>query len=652
MSPRRRPASGLRLGALAATAALSLAACGPSSGKGGNSGTATTAPAHPRHGGIAEWADPPQATPNWIFPFMSLTYFSVSNSELFQYLLYRPLYFFGQITSAAPTVNYAQGPAVAPKWSNGGRTVTVTMKGWKWSDGETVSAQDVMFWQNMMEAERGNWAGYAPGPDNYPQNVKSYTANMSADTVTFNLNGTYNPKWYLYNELSQITPLPLAWDITAPGAKAGSGGCSSIHPDAKTILDCKKVWAFLTDDGGKAKSPKEAASLVTYASNPLWQVVDGPWRLFEFKTDGTAGFKPNRQYSGPKKPYLDEFIELPYTSDTSEYSALSSSPGTSGNLAVGYAPAQDLPTNSGRVGSVGANSALVSGKYNLFPVYDWGINYFPENFNSTAEVGGGTKAGYVFRQLYIRQALQSLVDQTAINRNVEKGYGVPTYGPVPIYPTNPFVSSTERANPYPFSISRARRLLSSHGWQVDPGGVSVCISSSKCGPGIHRGAKLQFSELYAGGTTAIDDTVTAEVSDWEKVGIKVSLKSTTFDNVIGTAVPCSFTSSSCSWEMGNWGGGWVYSPDYLPTGEEIFATGAGSNSGSYANSRNDRLIHLTNVSAKAKYFHEYENYLARQLPVIWQPNPAAELAEVSVHIGGVTPINALLNLTPEYWYFK
>jgi peptide/nickel transport system substrate-binding protein len=418
------------------------------------------------------------------------------------------------------------------------------------------------------------------------------------------------------------------------------------------MSDCKKVWSFLTDDGGKAKSPKMAASLATYATNPAWQVVDGPWHLVEFKTDGTAGFKPNSKYSGPQHPFLSEFIEVPYTSDTSEYSALSSSPGTTGNLDVGYAPSQDLPTNTGPVGSTGANAALMKGKYNLFPVYDWGINYFPWNFNSTTDVGGGTKAGYLFRQLYIRQAMQMLVDQPAIIKNVDKGYGVPTYGPVPVYPTNPFASSTEKNNPYPFNLSKAKSLLTSHGWTVNPGGVSVCNSSSKCGTGIHPGAKLQFNELYAGGTTAIDDTVTAEVSDWSKIGIKVSLHSTTFDNVLTTAIPCSFTSSSCSWELGNWGGGWVFAPDYLPTGEEIFATGAGSNSGSYNDATNNKYIHLTNVSTNQKYFTKYEDYLAKQLPVVWQPNPASVTAEVSVHIGGVTPVNALLNLTPEYWYFK
>ena len=35
----------------------------------------------------------------------------------------------------------------------------------------------------------------------------------------------------------------------------------------------------------------------------------------------------------------------------------------------------------------------------------------------------------------------------------------------------------------------------------------------------------------------------------------------------------------CTWELENWGGGWIFAPDYYPSGEELFQTGARSNSG-------------------------------------------------------------------------
>ena len=37
-------------------------------------------------------------------------------------------------------MNYPLSLADAPVYSDGGKTVTITMKGWKWSNGETVDA--------------------------------------------------------------------------------------------------------------------------------------------------------------------------------------------------------------------------------------------------------------------------------------------------------------------------------------------------------------------------------------------------------------------------------------------------------------------------------------------------------------------------------
>ena len=167
------------------------------------------------------------------------------------------------------------------------------------------------------------------------------------------------------------------------------------------------------------------------------------------------------------------------------------------------------------------------------------------------------------------------------------------------------------------------------------------------------GTPLTFQEVYVGGTPVLQETVTYEVSEWAKVGIKVTTKQNTFDGVLGIAVPClpKVTAACQSWDMANWGGGWLYAPDYLPTGEEIFATGAGSNSGNYNDATNNKLIIQTNQSSSASVFTTWENYLAEQLPVIWQADAVGE-TEISKNLGGVQPINALANLNPEYWYLK
>jgi peptide/nickel transport system substrate-binding protein len=648
-----------------------LAACGSSSSNGTTSsspaGSTTTAvPKTIQHGGTAYFALAPQVTPNWIFPFASLQFFSVANLTQFQYLMYRPLYWFGPPTSTSPDVDYALSTANAPVWSNGNKTITITMKGWKFEDGQAIDAQSVIFWLNMLQAESGNWAGTAPGANQWPGNIKSYSAPQGAtgDTVAINLDHTYSTTWFQYNELSQIDPMAEAWDVTSLTGAPGSGGCGAVSttagmPSKAVIADCVKVWTFDTDNNAAAKHPAMAGDLATYASNPLWAAgVSGPWKLSAFDAStGQSTFVPNPAYSGPQKPYLSQFVEVPYTSDTSEYNALAAGGSTAPDQ--GYLPSQNTPQKPAGLGptTAGPNDSALSSNYTLTQTESWQINYFPENFNST--LGAGGHAGSVFKQLYFRQALQELVDQTGVISTYFKGYGVPTYGPAPVYPTNDFAHGVElkAGGPYPFSLTTAVALLKAHGWNVVPNGTTTCKTpgsgAADCGTGIPAGTPLTFKEVYASGSQSLTQTVDYEVSEWAKAGIQVKLQASPFDNVLKSAVSCVPTATAAchAWDMANWGGGWLYSPDYLPTGEEIFATGAGSNQGDYSDPMNDALIVKTNQSSALAIFYQWEDYLAQQLPVIWQPLLAGEV-EISNKIGGVLPINALANLTPEYWYFK
>jgi peptide/nickel transport system substrate-binding protein len=602
------------------------------------------------HGGVVRWAEAPSAVPNWIFPFADLAHFSVANLTQFQYLMYRPLYWFGQVTTPAPSFDEQLSLASAPTFSSDGLTATIKLKGWKFSNGQTIDAQSVIFWMNMMKAEKANWAGYAPGY--FPDNVASYSASSpNSLTVTMKFNKKYSQQWLLYNEISMITPMPEAWDVTSLTGKPGSGGCGKMTYTKAVAAACKAVWSFDTDDGATAKNPVMSANTGTYATNPLWKVVDGPWKLSQFQSSGYAVFVPNPSYSGSQQPILKKFIELPYTDEKTEYADISANGSKAPN--VGYIPEADLPANPGPVGSTGPNSSRVSANYNLVPVYSWSINYFPENFKSTAQNGA---AGKIFNQLYIRQALQDGVDQTGMIHAYLKGYGVPTYGPVPVYPDNPFATTQEKTDLYPFSLSKGTALLTAHGWKVNPGGTDTCqrpgTSSHECGAGIPAGAQLSFTEVYAQGTATTKQMVEYEQSSWLKMGINVSLKAEPFDQVLGVACQKAL-SSACdeSWTMANWGGGWIYSPDYLPTGEEIFASTAGSNTGFYQDPHNDALIRATTSSNSSSAMADYERYLQVNLPVVWQPNPAYQLAEIQKNLHGVTPVNTLLNLTPEYWYY-
>ena len=138
-------------------------------------------------------------------------------------------------------------------------------------------------------------------------------------------------------------------------------------------------------------------------------------------------------------------------------------------------------------------------------------------------------------------------------------------------------------NPYPYNPTQAATLLKDHGWKVVPNGTSTCetpgTASNECGAGIPAGAKLNFNLQYSSGTDAYTQIMTAEKASWASAGINVNLSQASSNTVTANAVPCS--GSSCTWQMANWGAGWLFAPDFYPTGEEIFQTGAEGNSGSY-----------------------------------------------------------------------
>ena len=598
-------------------------------------------------GGTAYFAEPPGGSPNYIFPFAPFRYFSVDNLSQFQMLMYRPLYWFGN--GSNPTINLSDSLAKYPTFSNGGKTVTVDLNSYKWSDGETVTSQDVVFWMNFMKLEKDTWAGYVPGT--IPDDVASIST-PNAKTVVFKLTGSVNPYWWVYNELSQITPLPMAWDVTTLSQKAGAQSCgkasygsvvakstkAGIVPGNAIAKSCVNVFDFLSKEAGyDPTNPKGSNNaFATYATNKLWQVVDGPWHLTSFSPSGLLTMKPNPSYSGPVKPTLSAFTELPFTSGTSEFNDL-----VTGNISVGYIPSEDITVAAPSPTKVGPNNSRVSGKYNLVPWYTWGITYFPLNFNS---VDDGGHAGAIYHQLYFRQVLQMLINQPLLIKKIIKGYGVPGYGPVPVLPKNSFVTKFEEKNPYPYNPAKAKSLLVEHGWTINANGTDVCATASKCG--VPKGTPLNFQMLYSSGNEAVIQTVDDEVSSWSAVGIHVTATAETFDEVYGTSLPCK--GSTCTWSM-SWWGGWSYSPDYWPSGEDLFETGAASNAGSYSNSFMDSLIKATNFGTST--LDHWENYTATVLPVIWEPSGAYELIEVAKNLQGVTPLNPLLMLTPENWYF-
>jgi peptide/nickel transport system substrate-binding protein len=589
-------------------------------------------------GGTVRWAEPPGTPPTYIFPFISAENSSVDNISQFQYLMYRPLYMFGFPGNNKTTLNSTLSLASVPTYGSGDTTATIAMKpNYKWSNGESVTTADVAFFLNMLHAETANWFDYVPGY--IPDNIKSVSVS-SPTSMTVTFTKAVDPTWMTYNQFSQITPFPGAWDVTASGAASGSGGCSTgTYGAASTDAACTKVYDYLS---GLAGDP------TSYSSSPIWSIVDGPYTIAaskggSFSTSGEVTMVPNSAYTGPQKASVT-LQQLPYTTDSAEFNAL-----VGGSLDIGYLPQQDVTQNTTDATQAGPNNPRLSGFY-MTPWILFGFNYAVLKFEST---GNNGNAGAEYKQLYLRQAMQSAVDQPAMISKFLKGYGVPTYGPVPVLPHNDLVDKFEQSNPYPYNLSHAKNLLTSHGWKVVSNGADTCqkpgSGKGQCGAGIPKGAQLNFTMVYASGTQWQQQVMQVEQSAWNSIGIKTALVSNTFPTVIQSYAPPCMSGQPCTVEEGWWGGGWEYSPDYYPSGEVLFATDAGSNAGNYSSAKADSLIAQTTSSETN--LDKYQNYIAQQVPTIWQPNADYELSEVANNLRGVAPQNPFANLFPEYWYY-
>jgi len=274
----------------------------------------------------------------------------------------------------------------------------------------------------------------------------------------------------------------------------------------------------------------------------------------------------------------------------------------------------------------------------------------PINFNNPA-------VGPMFRQLYVRAALQSLIDQKHYISAILKGYGAVENGPVPTLPSTRYLTPQLRSGPYSYSVSRAKSLLSRHGWTIRPNGVSTCArpgtGAAQCGAGIARGAQLSFTIAYAAGVTAISQEMQAWKSALSLVGIRLILAEQPASNIFSTMAPCSPHSAACKWQMSYWGTGWEFAPDYYPSGEVAFQTGAIGNWGSYSNSQMDSKIKATTTQSGLSVFHDWADYTTQQLPMLFMPLASTQISAIRGNLSGAVPQSpAGLAITPENWYFR
>lgn len=228
----------------------------------------------------------------------------------------------------------------------------------------------------------------------------------------------YNSYWLLYNQLSEIIPIPQhEWDRTSATSAVGNNDLTSAGAQA--------VFKYLDS---------QSKSLNTYTTNPLWRVVDGPWLISAYNAStGATTFVPNKRYSGPERPRLAKFVELPFTSEFAEVAAL-----RTGQVDYGYLPVEDLPS----AGSFKSSGDTVQ----AWP--SWGIGYQGLNFTNPV-------TGPVFRQLYVRPIRSCRpMAGSATPRAYSEGGDTFTFSP-DFYPTGEIIFSSGLGGDYSSATANA-----------------------------------------------------------------------------------------------------------------------------------------------------------------------------------------------------
>ena len=317
------------------------------------------------------------------------------------------------------------------------------------------------------------------------------------------------------------------------------------------------------------------------SSPAFFRVVDGPLQASRLDIGLDLVLVPNPAYDGPKS----HFHRLIFKFLDSDGAALQGV--EAGDLDMANAPhtlwraVQHLP-----------GLTLTT----LPPVLAYGE--IALNFRNPAVA--------FFRDVRVREAMADAIDQATMIKLVDHGQGVQIYGPVvPEPPT--FLSPEMKAGNYPvgYDPAKARALLQEAGFSPGPDGIMR-----------KDGKELSFVYLMLSGGAANEQVTELTQADLLKIGIRMKVREIEFNQLVAL-----LENPKADWQAAGLG----ETTSVYPSGEEVFATGAGQNAGGYSDAKMDRLITASTETPGLSGLYAYENYASAQQPVIFQ---AASLPSV------------------------
>ncbi len=371
-------------------------------------------------------------------------------------------------------------PGLAESWTNSpdGKTWTFKLrKNLRWSDGEPLTADDVVFTCNDVI--------YNPDINNVARDL--LTVDGKPFTVT---------------KVDDLTIRVVTPDICAPFLENFGAGVSIMpkHILAKAVADKTFISAYGVD-----WDPKNI-------------VCSGPFRIKEYKPAQYILLERNPYFcevdrKGQRLPYFDNII---YTV-VPDFNAMSL------RFLGGESDADDF-IFAYEYDHFKAEEA--KGRFTLLEPgipLDTQFIWFNENTNINAKTGkplvDPVKLKW-FRNTKFRQACAYAIDRDAIIKSVYSGRAIPNYGFVTPGNKKWFNPNTRQ---YPYDLAKARALLKEIGIE-DRNGDGILEDAD--------GNKIEFSLNTNVGNSAREKVCVLIKSDLEKLGFKVNFQPIEFNTLI------------------------------------------------------------------------------------------------------------------------
>jgi peptide/nickel transport system substrate-binding protein len=370
-------------------------------------------------------------------------------------------------------------PGLAQSWTNSadGKTWTLTLrKNLRWSDGQPLTADDVVFtWNDVI---------YNPK-----------IVNPTRDT--FIVEG----KNFTVTKLDDLTVQVVTPEVFAP----------FLMEFGTTFIMPKHILARSVADG-------TFASAYGVNARPEDIVGSGPFRLKEYKAGQYTLLERNPYFlevdkKGQRLPYFDNII-FAVVPDLNAMSLRFLSGESDVDEVVDAFEYDRFKTES------------LKGKFDLLePGVGLEINYF--FFNENTNVNGTTGKPYVdpkklkwFRNKNFRQACSYAIDREAIIRSVYSGRAIPQYGYVTPGDKRWFNPNTR---PYPHDPAKALALLKEMGIEKRNGDDVLTDA---------EGNKIEFVLNVRIGYEAREKAAMLIASDFGNIGIHIILQPLEFNTLI------------------------------------------------------------------------------------------------------------------------